>query len=74
MTPTGASNPSSHVSAKGQSTSFTQNIIQGVAGGEPPALIERVMVDFSTLTFATVSPGVSPQPSLNVHWISFTCW
>ena len=38
-----------------------------VAGGEPPALIERRLLHGRVLRRRGVSPGVNPRPSLNVR-------
>ena len=40
---------------------------KGVAGGEPPALIERPLGDMGACHTYEVSPGVNPRPSLNDH-------
>ena len=38
-----------------------------VAGGEPPALIERTIGRFRYEAIPPVSPGVNPRPSLNAR-------
>ena len=42
----------------------------GVAGGEPPALIERIQPLIGLPAVPYVSPGVNPRPSLNVAGVA----
>ncbi len=39
----------------------------GVAGGNPPALIERARMARARAVKVPASPGVTPRPSLNDH-------
>ena len=57
-------NPRPSLNAEADSKLYAASVVS-VAGGEPPALIERLTRICTGATMSRVSPGVNPRPSLN---------